>query len=78
MNITAQLDQLSTADKIRTMEYLWDDLCRHADEVPSPAWHGEALSQREKSVADGSVSFRDWETEKSRIRDTFILEASCN
>ncbi len=69
MNITAQLDQLSTADKIRTMEYLWDDLCRHADEVPSPAWHGEVLAQREQMVADGSAVFHDWETEKSRIRD---------
>lgn len=70
MNITAQLDQLSTTEKIRTMEYLWDDLCRHADEVPSPAWHGEELSQREQSVAEGKAVFRDWEAEKLRIRDS--------
>ena len=70
MNITAQLDQLTTADKIRTMEYLWDDLCRHADEVPSPAWHTDILAQREQSVAEGSATFRDWETEKSKIRDS--------
>ncbi len=69
MNITAQLDQLSTSEKLQTMEYLWDDLCRYADAVPSPAWHGEVLSQREKSVAEGSAAFRDWEAEKSRIRD---------
>ena len=70
MNITTQLDQLTTADKIRTMEYLWDDLCRHADEVPSPAWHADVLSQREQSVAEGSAVFRDWDAEKSRIRDS--------
>lgn len=70
MNITAQLDQLSTTEKIRTMEYLWDDLCRHADEMPSPEWHGEVLSQREQSVAEGKAAFRDWEAEKSRIRDS--------
>ena len=70
MNITAQLDQLTTAEKIRTMEYLWDDLCRHADEVPSPVWHADVLAQREQSVADGSTTFRDCETEKSRIRDS--------
>jgi len=39
MNITAQLDGLSTAEKLRTMEYLWDGLCRHADEIPAPSWH---------------------------------------
>ena len=70
MNITAQLDQLTTADKIRTMEYLWDDLCRHADMMPSPAWHADVLLQREQSVAEGCSVFRDWEAEKSRIRDS--------
>ncbi len=69
MNITAQLDQLSTADKLRTMEYLWDDLCRHAEEVPSPAWHGNVLAQREQMIVDGSAVFSDWEAEKAKIRD---------
>lgn len=68
MNITVQLDQLSTAEKISTMEYLWDDLCRHADKVASPAWHGEVLAQRAQSVADENSTFRDWESEKIRIR----------
>lgn len=69
MNITAQLDQLSTADKLRTMKYLWNNLCRHADEVPSPARHGEVLAEREQAVANGSATFLDWETEKARIRN---------
>lgn len=70
MNITAQLDQLSTAEKLRTMEYLWDDLCRHADVMPSPAWHGEVLAERERAVTEGNAAFLDWETEKSRIRNS--------
>lgn len=70
MNITAQLNQLNTAEKLRTMEYLWDDLCRHADEVPSPGWHGGVLAEREQMVAEGSAVFHDWETEKSRIRNS--------
>lgn len=69
MNITAQLDQLSTAEKISTMEYLWDDLCRHADKVASPDWHGEVLAQRERSVVKGEVTYQDWAAEKVRIRD---------
>jgi Putative addiction module component len=69
MNITAQLAQLSITEKISTMEYLWDDLCRHADEIAPPAWHGEVLAQRAQSVAEGDATFQDWETEKSRIRD---------
>ena len=69
MNITAQLDRLSTAEKISTMEYLWDDLCRHADEVSSPDWHGEVLAQRELSIAEGGATYRNWDAEKTRIRD---------
>lgn len=68
MNITTQLTQLSTTEKIRTMEYLWDDLCHHADELSSPEWHGDMLTQRKQLVAGGDAVFHDWEAEKSRIR----------
>lgn len=70
MNITAQLEQLSTAEKLRTMEYLWDDLCRHAEQVPSPAWHSKLLAERESAIAAGKAEFRDWESEKNRIRNS--------
>jgi hypothetical protein len=63
-----QLDKMTTADKIRVMESLWDDLCKHADAVTSPLWHKDVLSQREKSVAKGKEKFNDWEREKKRIR----------
>ncbi len=69
MNITAELDRLTTSDKLRAMEHLWDELCRHADEVPSPEWHGDVLAQRLQAVAEGKASFRDWDAEKTRIRN---------
>jgi len=69
MNINAQLDSLTTTDKLRTMEYLWDGLCRHADEIPSPAWHGDLLTQREKLVIEGQATFQDWDAAKLRIRN---------
>ena len=43
-------------------------LCRHADRIPSPSWHKDILSQREKSVAKGKEKFNDWNKEKERIR----------
>lgn len=69
MNITTELDRLTTADKLRAMEHLWDELCRHPEEVPSPAWHGDVLAQREQAVNEGKTSFRDWDAEKTRIRN---------
>jgi hypothetical protein len=67
MNIT--IDQMTIAEKIRTMEDIWDDLCRHASEIPSPSWHRDVLSQREESVSKGTETFTDWETAKNRIRE---------
>lgn len=70
MNIASQLDQLSTTEKIYTMEYLWNDSRCHAGKVPSISWHVEDLAQRELSVAEGSAIFRDLGAEKLRTRDS--------
>ena len=66
MSITLQLDQMSVGDKIRTMEYLWDDLCRRA-EVPLPTWHNEILLEREQDVLVGNAKFTEWDTAKKEI-----------
>lgn len=63
-----QLDRMTTRDKIRAMESLWDDLCKHADAVASPSWHKDVLSKREKSLAKGKEKFNAWDGEKERIR----------
>jgi len=70
MNITIPLDEMSMEDKIRAMEELWDDLCRHADKVPSPLWHKEVLAQREEAVSEGKDKFNDWDSEKEKIRQS--------
>ena len=62
------LNEMTTSDKLSVMEELWDDLCRHPEQVPSPAWHGEVLSGREKRVRDGEAGFSDLADAKERIR----------
>lgn len=64
------IEQMTTAEKIRTMEDIWDDLCHHAEAIPSPSWHQDVLSQREESVSKGTETFTEWETAKKRIRET--------
>lgn len=70
MDITIPLDKMTTEGKIRTMEDLWDDLCRHVENIPSPLWHKDILAQREESVAAGRIKFNDWDSEKERIRQS--------
>jgi hypothetical protein len=70
MNVSLPLDQMSTAEKLITLESLWDDLCRHADEIPSPSWHKKILDDRESRLRRGVEGVTDWETAKQKIRES--------
>ncbi|MGF1615550.1 MAG: addiction module protein [Gammaproteobacteria bacterium] len=67
MSITLPLKDMTIEEKLEVMEAIWDDLSRHADDMPPPAWHGEALAEREAAIARGEETFEDWETAKRRI-----------
>jgi len=62
------IKDLSRAEKLRTMETLWDDLTHTDEELPSPEWHGEALDNAERAVASGEAQFVDLETAKQTLR----------
>lgn len=68
MNVTLPLEQMTTADKLRAMEALWVDLSRHAEEIPSPAWHEEVLKAREEKRKSGQEQPMDWEAAKRELR----------
>ena len=60
---------MSIEEKIRAMETIWDDLCRKADSIPSPSWHGEVLTEREERIKKGGEEFSDWSSAKKNIRN---------
>jgi hypothetical protein len=64
---TLPLQEMSTAAKLRVMEELWDDLCRTADRIPSPAWHGEVLAARLERVEKGEAKFHRWEEVQEQL-----------
>ena len=69
MEVQIPLDKMTTLDKLRALERIWDDLQRKPEDVPSPSWHGDVLQVREGRVKEGSSQFLDWSEAKSRIRD---------
>ena len=69
MRLTLDLDTMTTADKLRAMEAIWDDLLRSAEQVPSPAWHGDVLNAREARVREGKAHYTSWTDAKRRIRE---------
>ncbi len=62
------LSEMTTADKLEAMEKLWEDLCRNTEALPSPAWHENVLSSREKRVQEGRATFSTLADIKDRIR----------
>ena len=65
MDITLPLEEMSTEDKIRTMETLWDDLSKKVEDVASPSWHKDILVERENI----KEKFVDWDEAKKQIEN---------
>ena len=72
MEITLPLEQMSTKEKIRIMEAIWDDLCKKADSLTSPSWHKNVLHKREERRKNGDDEFIDWSKAKKHIRDSVL------
>ncbi len=65
MNIDIQ--EMTTIEKLRTMELLWDDICHNTTDIASPAWHGDILKKREAQLLQGQEKFQDWSKTKKDI-----------
>jgi len=65
MQISLPLNEMTTQEKISTMETLWRDLAQNSEAYESPLWHREVLECRE---AEGG-GFTDWDEAKRKIRD---------
>ncbi len=64
-----ELDRMTLEEKLRTMEALWEDLCRQEQAVAVPQWHKDLLDERERLVSQAKAHFIDWETAKKRIAE---------
>jgi putative addiction module component (TIGR02574 family) len=65
---TLPLDTMSVAEKLQTMEAIWENLSANPETIESPAWHEDELRIREDQLASGDVKFLDWEKAKEEIR----------
>ncbi len=61
------IKKMSTEEKMRAMELLWDDLCRNQPDFESPYWHENILKAREKDLKEGKDRFLDWNQAKKDI-----------
>ena len=62
------LEKMTTTEKLRLIEDVWDDLCHSGEEVPVPSWHRDELQKREEMIQSGSATFLDLDDAKQQLR----------
>jgi putative addiction module component (TIGR02574 family) len=60
---------MTVEEKLQLMEILWDDLSRSAENIRSPAWHGEVLTARERAIEEGRTKFLSLDEFEKNIRE---------
>jgi putative addiction module component (TIGR02574 family) len=65
---SAEIERMSIAERLQTIEEIWDSLYRHGDDVPSPDWHGDVLADRKARAQRGEAKFLTLDELRSRMR----------
>jgi len=57
MLATADIERMSTLERLQAMELLWSAITQSPESVHSPSWHGDVLAQRRAKVDSGKGEF---------------------
>ena len=68
---------MSLTERLQTMELLWRSFSGSEDEVPSPVWHGEVLSERLAKVEAGEGKFLTLPKLKARLAAVCAKAVDC-
>ncbi len=71
MDLLKNIHELSKTEKIKMMEFLWEELTLDDKEYLSPKWHKDELKETEKRMADGKEKMIDWSEAKRLLRTEF-------
>lgn len=63
----SEIKNMSATERLQAMELLWRSFSGLEDEVPSPDWHAEVLSERLAKVEAGEGKFLSLSELKTRL-----------
>lgn len=52
-----EISQMSTVERIQTMEAIWESLTQDSSELESPEWHKDILSDRRIKIENNEAEF---------------------
>lgn len=56
MNL-ADIKKMSTVERLKTMEALWDSLLYENEEMESPEWHEKIVEKRKAEIKSSKAKF---------------------
>lgn len=65
---TIEIKKMSTIERLKTMEAIWDSLLYDESNIESPEWHENVLAQRKLKIENGEAKFISIEKLKSKHR----------
>ena len=65
---TADILTMSTPERLRAMEALWEVLCQESEEQQSPEWHRGVLAERKRRIESGAAEFVTIEEARERLQ----------
>ncbi len=71
MNLLKNIHDLPRIEKIKVMEFLWEELKSEEQEFASPEWHEKSLLETEKRMAEGIEKVINWSEAKQLLRKEF-------
>jgi len=63
----SEIQNMSLTERLQAMALLWRSFSSSEDEVPSPDWHGEVLTERLAKVEAGEGKFLTITELKARL-----------
>ncbi|MBT3227078.1 MAG: addiction module protein [Deltaproteobacteria bacterium] len=69
MDILQNIHELPRIDKIKIMEFIWEELTVLDQDFESPKWHKKVLSETEERMKNGQEEVLDWDEAKRRLRN---------
>ncbi|MDY0361446.1 MAG: addiction module protein [Desulforegulaceae bacterium] len=68
MDLLQSIHELPVAEKIKVMEFIWEELTFNQKEYVSPDWHRHELEKTAKRMLEGREKVFDWSEAKRLLR----------
>ncbi len=65
----SDINNMSIAERLQTMEEIWDSLLHEDTEIESPDWHNDVLNERRKAIEDGNAKLISLDELKASLQE---------